>query len=93
MGVLIHDAQYDEPEMHDKHGWGHSSIQSVLELGRMAETPHLVLFHHDPDRDDDALDAFGDRAAAWLAEQGSTARATVAREGLSLVLEDGRAQP
>jgi phosphoribosyl 1,2-cyclic phosphodiesterase len=90
VGVLIHDAQYDEPEMHDKHGWGHSSLLSVLELGRMAETPHLVLFHHDPDRDDDALDAFGVRARAWLRQSGSAARATVAHEGLSIVLDGGR---
>jgi phosphoribosyl 1,2-cyclic phosphodiesterase len=88
--LLIHDAQYDEPEMRDKRGWGHSSMQSVLELGRMAETPHLVLFHHDPDRDDDALDAFGVRACGWLHDRGSGTHVTVAREGLSVVLTGGR---
>ncbi|MFT3764819.1 MAG: MBL fold metallo-hydrolase [Minicystis sp.] len=89
VGVLIHDAQYDEPEMPGKRGWGHSSLGSVLELGRMAETPHLILFHHDPDRDDDALDAFGARAQAWLDEQKVPTRATVAREGLVLRLARG----
>lgn len=93
VGLLIHDAQYDEPEMAEKRGWGHSSLLSVLELGRKAETPHLVLFHHDPDRDDDALDAIGARAQAWLAEQKSAARATVAREGLVVRLEGGRELP
>lgn len=89
VGVLIHDAQYDEPEMAEKRGWGHSALDSVLELGRLAETPHLVLFHHDPDRDDDALDVFGARARASLAAAGSAARATVAHEGLVLRLEGG----
>jgi len=89
VSVLIHDAQYDEPEMAAKRGWGHSSLQSVLELGRLAETPHLVLFHHDPDRDDDALDAFGARARGWLAEQKCATMATVAHEGLVLDLDHG----
>lgn len=87
--LLIHDTQYDEPEMDHKRGWGHSSLESVLNLGRMAETRHLVLFHHDPDRDDDALDAFGERADRWLADQRCEARATVAREGLVIELDRG----
>ncbi|APR80569.1 Metal-dependent hydrolase of the beta-lactamase superfamily I [Minicystis rosea] len=89
VNVLIHDAQYDEPEMTDKRGWGHSSLLSVLELGRMAETAHLILFHHDPDRDDEALDAFGARARWWLNQQKSPTRATVAHEGLVLRLDHG----
>lgn len=93
VGLLIHDAQYDEPEMAEKRGWGHSSMQSVLELGHKAETPHLALFHHDPDRDDDALDAFGARAQAWLAGQKSETRATIAHEGLIVRLEGGRELP
>jgi phosphoribosyl 1,2-cyclic phosphodiesterase len=89
VSVLIHDAQYDEHEMHSKRGWGHSSVQSVVELGAKAETPHLVLFHHDPDRDDDALDALGWRAQALLRHDKSATVATVAHEGLVLRLEKG----
>jgi phosphoribosyl 1,2-cyclic phosphodiesterase len=93
VGVLIHDAQYDEPEMAEKRGWGHSALGSVLELGRMAETAHLVLFHHDPDRDDDALDAFAARARAAFADARQPTRATVAHEGLVLRLEGGAEKP
>jgi len=89
VNVLIHDAQYDEHEMHDKRGWGHSSLESVLELGHAAETPHLVLFHHDPDRDDDALDAIGWRAQQRLRHEHSATAVTVAHEGLVLKLERG----
>jgi phosphoribosyl 1,2-cyclic phosphodiesterase len=89
VNVLIHDAQYDENEMPDKRGWGHSSLASTLELGRLASTAHLILFHHDPDRDDDALDAFGIKASALLRERGSTTRVTVAYEGLLLDLHGG----
>jgi phosphoribosyl 1,2-cyclic phosphodiesterase len=87
--VLIHDAQYEEHEMHDKRGWGHSSLESVLALGHKAETPHLVLFHHDPDRGDDELDAIGWRAQAKLRHISSATTVTVAHEGLSIRLEAG----
>jgi phosphoribosyl 1,2-cyclic phosphodiesterase len=89
VSVLIHDAQYDEREIHDKRGWGHSSLDSVLELGDKAETPHLVLFHHDPDRDDDALDAIGWHAQAHLRRKKSATQATVAHEGLIIRLDKG----
>jgi hypothetical protein len=87
--VLIHDAQYDEHEMATKRGWGHSSLQSVLELGHAAETRHLVLFHHDPDRDDDALDAIGWRAQTLLRQSKSDTQCTVAHEGLVIQLDKG----
>ena len=89
VSVLIHDAQYDEHEMQAKRGWGHSSFESVIELGAKAETPHLVLFHHDPDRDDDALDALGWRAQSILRRDKSATVATVAHEGLVLRLDKG----
>jgi phosphoribosyl 1,2-cyclic phosphodiesterase len=90
VNLLIHDAQYEEHEMSQKRGWGHSSLSSVIELGRMAETSHLVLFHHDPDRDDDALDALGWRAQAMLRQSNSLAAVTVAHEGLVVQLEQGK---
>ncbi len=89
VSLLIHDAQYEEHEMAQKRGWGHSSLGSVLELGQKAETPHLILFHHDPDRDDDALDAIGWRADTMLRAVKSATHATVAREGLVIQLEKG----
>jgi hypothetical protein len=58
----------------------------VLRLGQKAETPHLVLFHHDPERDDDALDAMSARADEWLADHAPHTKATAAREGMVLDL-------
>lgn len=89
VNVLIHDAQYDEDEMTTKRGWGHSSINSVLELACMARTSHLILFHHDPDRDDIALDLLGRQASAHLAGCAPTAKVTVAHEGLVITLDKG----
>jgi phosphoribosyl 1,2-cyclic phosphodiesterase len=84
--LLIHDAQYVESDMPDKRGWGHSVLPDVLRLGQRAEAKHLVLFHHEPERDDDALDAIGVRASAWMREHAPDTRVTVAHEGLALSL-------
>jgi len=56
--VLIHDAQYAPEEMDAHRGWGHSDYEMALELARRAETPRLILFHHDPSRTDAELKAF-----------------------------------
>jgi phosphoribosyl 1,2-cyclic phosphodiesterase len=64
-GLLIHDAQYLPIDMPHKRGWGHSVVGDVLALGKSAEARVLALHHHDPDRDDDALDRVRADAAAW----------------------------
>jgi phosphoribosyl 1,2-cyclic phosphodiesterase len=83
-GLLIHDAQYVESDMPAKLGWGHSLVSDVLELGQQAEARTLALFHHEPERDDDALDRIGAAGAAWLKGKGDTTQLLVAREGLTL---------
>ncbi len=82
--VLIHDAQYLPSDMPAKHGWGHSVVGQVLEMAHAADVGHLLLFHHDPDRSDDALDRMQEEARSWLRARGSATRCTVAREGLVL---------
>ena len=82
--VLIHDAQYLEEDLPAKHGWGHSTVRQVCELAAAAEVAHLVLFHHDPGRTDDQLDAIQDLARTLLSQHGSSTRCTVAYEGLTL---------
>lgn len=54
--MLIHDAQYLDGEMCEKHGWGHSSINETLNLAEQAKVKLLCLFSHDPLRTDDELD-------------------------------------
>jgi phosphoribosyl 1,2-cyclic phosphodiesterase len=83
-GVVIHDAQYLPVDLPHKRGWGHSQVDDVLELGRQAETRTLVLYHHDPSRDDDALDAVAASASAWAAEHAPGTSVVVAAEGTTL---------
>jgi phosphoribosyl 1,2-cyclic phosphodiesterase len=79
--MMIHDAQYAATDVPTKRGWGHSTIEDVLELARLAEVRQLVPFHHDPGRDDHALDKMGLEANHWLREHKSECTTTVAREG------------
>jgi phosphoribosyl 1,2-cyclic phosphodiesterase len=55
--LLLHDAQYTREEYPNHVGWGHSTIHDALILARLASVKHFVPFHHDPGRDDDALEA------------------------------------
>ena len=84
--VLIHDAQYTEDDMPFKHGWGHSLISQVTDLGKTANVKNLVYFHHDPDRTDDELDTQLEKASKTLQENGSTVKPYFAYEGLKLTL-------
>ena len=55
--LLLHDAQYTREEYPRHVGWGHSTIHDALAFARLAGVKHLVLFHHDPGREDAALEA------------------------------------
>lgn len=85
--LLVHDAQYLAGDMPAKRGWGHSTVNEVLELARLASCETIALHHHDPDRDDQQLDAIGELAAAWVAANAPGMASVVAREGLDLVLK------
>jgi ribonuclease BN (tRNA processing enzyme) len=79
--VLIYDAQYTPEEYPGKVGWGHSTWEAAVALARTAGVRQLVLYHHDPRRSDDAVDALEARAQAAFA--GTVA----AREGTILQVE------
>jgi ribonuclease BN (tRNA processing enzyme) len=55
--VLLHDCQYTDEEYEAKVGWGHSTISQVAMFANKAKADRLILFHHDPMRSDDQLDA------------------------------------
>jgi phosphoribosyl 1,2-cyclic phosphodiesterase len=84
--LLIHDSQYTDREMPHKRGWGHSTVSQARELALAAEVGHLVLFHHDPDRKDEELDAIQEESARWFEERLSPIGCTVAYEGLEMSL-------
>lgn len=84
--VLCHDAQYLSNDMPFKWGWGHSMVHRVCELAIAANIKHLILFHHDPARDDASLDKIQEMARTLLATHDIAC--TAAHEGLSLNIGD-----
>jgi phosphoribosyl 1,2-cyclic phosphodiesterase len=61
--LLIHDSQYERLELEgEKKGWGHSSWDEGVRVCQESGVGQLILFHHDPDRDDRAIDALQARA-------------------------------
>jgi ribonuclease BN (tRNA processing enzyme) len=82
--TLVHDAMYFESEVRDRRGWGHSSAVEAATLAAEAGCRRLILFHHDPDHDDDTLGRLLDEA---IRSRGSEARALeiiIAAEGTTL---------
>lgn len=81
--VLVHDAQYLDDDF--KRGWGHSTIATAVDVAIRAKVPRLVLYHHDPERSDDALDKIGADAQRLAREKGSL-EVLVAYEGMEIVV-------
>lgn len=86
VSLLIHDSQYVLSDMPHKLGWGHSIVDDVLKLGALAQPHRLALFHHDPDRTDEALDELGGRSRTWMAQHAPSVEVVVAGEGLAFTL-------
>ena len=82
--VLIHDGQFLDDDF--KPGWGHSTIAKAIEVASQAGAKRLVLYHHDPDRSDDALDRIGAETQRHADALGNGLRVTVAREGMDLAV-------
>src|SRR5919197_4082474 len=82
--MLIHDAQYLETDF--KPTWGHSTVASAIDVAVNARVKRLVLYHHDPERSDDAPDAIGRGAPRRGNERGQGLEIVVAREGMELVV-------
>jgi phosphoribosyl 1,2-cyclic phosphodiesterase len=83
--LLIHDAHFSELEYPSRVGWGHSSVAHAVEFAKRWNARRLVLFHHDPDRSDDEVDAFVERACE-LWNDGAGDLPVAAREGMTLEL-------
>ena len=76
--IMIYDAMFTDEELPRHRGWGHSTWEEGARLCRAAGVATYAIFHHAPDRDDDALDRIGEAARRFFS--GSV----VAREGMVL---------
>jgi phosphoribosyl 1,2-cyclic phosphodiesterase len=78
--VLITDCTYTDEEYKRKVGWGHSCVNQVAKLAHDAGVETLYLFHHDPDQNDDAIDAKLEMAARALESMGSKTKCVAPAE-------------
>jgi CheY-like chemotaxis protein/phosphoribosyl 1,2-cyclic phosphodiesterase len=85
--LVIHDAQYTEEEYPAKMTWGHTAAEQAVDFAVAAGARRVALFHHDPLRDDDALDRLLEVCRARAAAAGSGLEVLAAAEGQVVVLE------
>jgi phosphoribosyl 1,2-cyclic phosphodiesterase len=78
--AVIYDCTYNEDTYPEHAGWGHSTWEEGVRLCRKAGARKLLIFHHDPDNDDERMADIEARAQrVWEG-------ALVAREGMSVDL-------
>ncbi len=75
--VLIYDAQFTPEEYEARRGWGHSTWLEGTRLARRVGAKRLILFHHDPAHNDEALrailkDAQAEFSDTSMATEGET---------------------
>lgn len=91
--VLVHDTQYSGRELPGKAGWGHSTVEYAVDMSLAAKVKTLVLFHHDPNRDDAGIDELVATAEAHVAASGLPLIVLAATEGDELVIDEGVVAP
>src|SRR5215472_1298793 len=79
--VLVHDAQYCAQELPAKAYLGHSCPEYAVALALEAGVRRVCLFHHAPQRTDDALDELADRFASCPVPVTTTFDGLVMRPG------------
>jgi len=68
--LLVHDAQYTQPEFAKKATWGHCTYEYAMWVAKRSRVKSLALFHHDPMRTDDALDEMLGCCQTWADRTG-----------------------
>ncbi len=91
--VLVHDTQYSARDLPAKTGWGHSTVEYAVDVALAGRVRTLVLFHHDPNRDDSGIDELIAEAEARVAASGLNLRVLAAAEGEELVIDEGAVAP
>ena len=84
--LLIHDSQFTQEEFEHKFNWGHCTVDYAVWLASHSRVGTLALFHHDPTRSDDAVDALA--VCAKQLGRAAGVKVVTAREGLTVDVVD-----
>src|SRR6266540_6935246 len=84
--LLIHDAMYTPKELEQHRGWGHSTYEEAVTLAQDAGAKQLVLFHHEPEHSDEAMDGLVAAARKFATARGGSLKVEAAQEGMQVTL-------
>jgi len=84
--ILIHDTQFFPEEYQERRTWGHSPYNYTVDLAIKSEVAQLILFHHDPDHNDETIDKILLLSQKLLKRSGKSISCQAAREGLEIEL-------
>jgi phosphoribosyl 1,2-cyclic phosphodiesterase/ActR/RegA family two-component response regulator len=79
--ALVMDAQYTAEEYDQHVGWGHGCVDDAVALALKSNVRQLFLFHHDPDHNDNQVEAMLEHARMLVSQQGGALQVDAAREG------------
>jgi phosphoribosyl 1,2-cyclic phosphodiesterase len=84
--TLIHDAMYLDQIIQARAGWGHSTPRQAVDLAAEGRCARLVLFHHEPEHDDEAMDRLLADTRLYAAQVAPRLVVEAAREGMRFSL-------
>ena len=84
--TLIHDAMYGDQIIEARRGWGHSTPREAVDLASDAGCRRLLLFHHEPEHDDKALDRLLRETRDYALTRGNGLVVDAAAEGMEFPL-------
>jgi len=84
--LLVVDTTYTSKGYLKKVGWGHSSVERVVNLADKANVKLLCLYHHDPDQLDNDIDTKLKEAEKLLNDRHSNTRCIAPHEGDQLII-------
>jgi phosphoribosyl 1,2-cyclic phosphodiesterase len=84
VNLLIHDAMYSAEELETRRGYGHSSYDQAIDLALEADVGTFVLFHHDPEHDDDTMDRIVEECKGRIKDASSEMQCLGAKEDSTL---------
>lgn len=84
--TLIHDGMYSDELMEQRAGWGHSTPRQAVELAVECRARHLILFHHEPEHDDNSIDRLLAKAKKDAKDLAPALTVDAASEGMQVNL-------
>ncbi len=82
--LLIGDAQYTAEQYPSKIGWGHTSMELLMEIAHRSGVKRLAIYHHDPDHSDMMLDDLWNQFGPMYSQAKPSMQVFWAREGMAL---------